>query len=51
MVLQIMLVTSGVHGAHLGEEEIKLTKEHYKWTFEEDFYVPKKYMIISKNCC
>lgn len=28
------------HGAPLGKEEVKLTKEAYKWTFEEDFYVP-----------
>ncbi|MDA7027901.1 transketolase [Bacillus sp. CLL-7-23] len=32
--------TSGVHGAPLGEEEAKLTKEAYEWTYEEDFYVP-----------
>ena len=32
--------TSSVHGAPLGEDEMKLTKEYYKWTFEEDFYVP-----------
>ncbi|PLT28141.1 transketolase [Peribacillus deserti] len=32
--------TSKVHGAPLGEDEMKLTKEYYKWTFEEDFYVP-----------
>ncbi|MFY4773991.1 transketolase [Metabacillus sp. RGM 3146] len=30
----------GVHGAPLGKDETKLTKEAYKWTFEEDFYVP-----------
>ncbi|MCB5238488.1 transketolase [Niallia circulans] len=29
-----------VHGAPLGADELKLTKEAYKWTFEEDFYVP-----------
>lgn len=41
-----------VHGAPLGEEELKLTKEAYQWTFEEDFYVPeevyeqfKKYVV------
>lgn len=28
------------HGAPLGKEEVKLTKEAYNWTFEEDFYVP-----------
>ncbi|WP_462409346.1 transketolase [Neobacillus sp. Marseille-QA0830] len=32
--------TSGVHGAPLGAEELKLTKETYQWTFEEDFHVP-----------
>ncbi|WP_203362475.1 transketolase [Bacillus sp. REN10] len=31
---------SDVHGAPLGEDERKLTKEAYQWTFEEDFYVP-----------
>jgi len=33
---------SDVHGAPLGAEELKLTKEYYKWTFEEDFYVPEE---------
>ncbi|KMY44624.1 transketolase [Bacillus sp. FJAT-27916] len=33
---------SAVHGAPLGEDEMKLTKEYYKWTFEEDFYVPEE---------
>lgn len=28
------------HGAPLGKDEISLTKEYYKWTFEEDFHVP-----------
>ncbi|WP_153731365.1 transketolase [Sporosarcina obsidiansis] len=32
---------SDVHGAPLGEEELALTKEYYKWTFEEDFHVPE----------
>ncbi|MCM3595660.1 transketolase [Metabacillus idriensis] len=31
---------SDVHGKPLGIDEIKLTKEAYAWTFEEDFYVP-----------
>ncbi len=31
---------SASHGAPLGEDEMKLTKDYYKWTFEEDFYVP-----------
>lgn len=34
--------TSSVHGAPLGAEELKLTKEAYKWTFEEDFHVPQE---------
>jgi transketolase len=34
--------TSGVHGAPLGESELKLTKEAYKWTFEQDFHVPQE---------
>ncbi|MBU9714394.1 transketolase [Evansella tamaricis] len=33
---------SASHGAPLGEEEAKLTKEAYKWTFEEDFHVPNE---------
>ncbi|MDW0115647.1 transketolase [Sporosarcina thermotolerans] len=32
---------SDVHGAPLGEDEMKLTKEYYKWTYEEDFCVPE----------
>ncbi|MGG6431841.1 transketolase [Anoxybacillus sp. D401a] len=34
--------TADVHGAPLGKDEIKLTKEAYNWTFEEDFYVPNE---------
>jgi transketolase len=34
--------TSGVHGSPLGSDELKLTKEAYKWTFEEDFHVPQE---------
>ena len=34
--------TSGVHGSPLGKEELRLTKEAYKWTFEEDFHVPQE---------
>lgn len=33
---------SAVHGAPLGTDELKLTKEAYKWTFEEDFHVPSE---------
>ncbi|MCA1030168.1 transketolase [Bacillus timonensis] len=34
--------TSDVHGAPLGNEETKLTKEAYNWTYEEDFFVPNE---------
>ncbi|OLS39165.1 transketolase [Bacillus sp. MRMR6] len=34
--------TSGVHGSPLGADELKLTKEAYKWTFDEDFHVPQE---------
>jgi len=34
--------TSNVHGSPLGTEEIKLTKDAYKWPFEKDFYVPEE---------
>ncbi|KAA9004939.1 transketolase [Paenibacillus spiritus] len=30
----------GTHGSPLGSAEAKLTKEFYKWVYEEDFYVP-----------
>ncbi|WP_040205115.1 transketolase [Neobacillus jeddahensis] len=41
--------TSGVHGAPLGADELKLTKEAYKWTFEEDFHVPQDVYDNFKN--
>ncbi|PAD19197.1 transketolase [Shouchella clausii] len=34
--------SSASHGSPLGTEEVKLTKEAYKWTFEEDFYIPEE---------
>lgn len=33
---------SDAHGSPLGEAEMKLVKEYYKWTYEEDFYVPEE---------
>lgn len=33
---------SDVHGAPLGADEIKLAKETYQWTYEEDFHVPEE---------
>ncbi|WP_050614885.1 transketolase [Bacillus testis] len=42
---------SEAHGMPLGAEESKLTKEAYKWTFEEDFYVPDEvYAHFESEC-
>ncbi|WP_282019739.1 transketolase [Planomicrobium okeanokoites] len=30
------------HGAPLGEDEMKLVKEYYEWTFDQDFHVPEE---------
>lgn len=32
---------SDAHGAPLGETEMKLAKDYYQWTYEEDFHVPE----------
>ena len=32
--------TAGAHGAPLGEEEIRLTKENYGWPADKQFHVP-----------
>ncbi|WP_108669306.1 transketolase [Peribacillus acanthi] len=42
---------SAVHGAPLGADELKLTKEYYKWTFEEDFHVPNEVYEHFKKAC
>lgn len=31
---------SDAHGAPLGEAEMKLAKDYYKWTYDQDFHVP-----------
>ena len=36
--------THGAHGAPLGEEEIKLTKEAYGWPADQKFLVPDEVM-------
>ncbi|MGM9926347.1 MAG: transketolase [Bacillus sp. (in: firmicutes)] len=43
--------SSDVHGAPLGADELKLTKEAYKWTFEEDFYVPEEVYSHFETTC
>lgn len=40
---------SDVHGAPLGKDETLLTKEGYKWTFEEDFHVPDEVYATFKE--
>lgn len=43
--------SSDAHGMPLGADELALTKEAYKWTFEEDFYVPEEvYAHFEKVC-
>ncbi|WP_340012033.1 transketolase [Paenibacillus sp. FSL H7-0690] len=43
----------GTHGSPLGAEEAKLTKDFYKWVYEEDFYVPDEVRVhfaeVKKN--
>ncbi|GED69161.1 transketolase [Brevibacillus reuszeri] len=34
--------SSASHGAPLGKEEVKLTKENYAWTHENEFHVPEE---------
>lgn len=34
--------SSASHGAPLGKEETKLTKQFYGWNYEEEFYVPEE---------
>ncbi|EPD53235.1 transketolase [Paenisporosarcina sp. FSL H8-0542] len=40
---------SDVHGAPLGKDEALLTKESYKWTFEQDFHVPEEVYAAFKE--
>ncbi len=41
--------TSAVHGSPLGEEEVRLTKEHFGWPLEPTFYVPEEVRIFFRN--
>jgi transketolase len=33
---------SASHGSPLGKDEIQLVKEHYKWSYEEEFFIPQE---------
>ncbi|OIJ09998.1 transketolase [Anaerobacillus arseniciselenatis] len=33
---------SASHGAPLGADEVKLTKETYKWAYEQEFHIPEE---------
>jgi transketolase len=37
--------TAEAHGSPLGEEEVKLTKEHFGWPLEPKFYVPDEALV------
>jgi len=44
--------TAAAHGAPLGEEEVKLTKQKFGWDPEKTFYVPKevaKHMLLVRE--
>ena len=42
--------TAGAHGSPLGEEEVKLTKEHMGWPSLEPFYVPEEALKHFRRC-
>ena len=37
--------TAGVHGAPLGEDEVRLTKEAYGWDPDKKFYIPDEVLV------
>lgn len=41
--------TAAVHGAPLGDEEVKLTKQQYNWDAEEPFYVPDEVLEYTRK--
>ena len=43
--------SADAHGMPLGADELALTKEAYKWTFEEDFYVPEEVYSHFETAC
>jgi transketolase len=42
--------THEAHGAPLGEEEIMLTKQAYRWPSEEPFYIPDEALAHFREC-
>src|SRR5215203_765390 len=42
--------THGAHGAPLGDEEIRLTKEVYNWPSMEPFFVPDEALAHFREC-
>jgi transketolase len=42
--------TAGAHGAPLGEEEVKLTKQNLGWPYEEPFTVPDDALQQWRSC-
>ena len=42
--------THGAHGAPLGEEEIRLTKQVYGWPSEEPFFIPDEALEHFRRC-
>ena len=41
--------TAGVHGAPLGEEEVRLTKEALGWSPETRFFIPEKALAVFRQ--
>jgi transketolase len=41
--------TAEVHGAALGEEEVKLTKKAYGWDPEKTFYIPEEALTVFRK--
>ncbi len=42
--------TAAAHGSPLGEDEVKLTKQHLGWPWEEPFYVPEEALAEWRKC-
>jgi transketolase len=42
--------TAAAHGAPLGEEEIRATKQHYGWPSTEPFHVPEEALAHFRRC-